>query len=161
RHPSDRFRHSGRECEFHSPSPACLDSQTSMYGEGSSARPFWLAIFEELLDSFAEVGTLANAGIFADSGFNLRIEFRARVIGEQTLGMEKRERTVLRQLGGEFAGTVEQFLRRNDFVDQAHLQGFRGVEDAAGKQEVAGNFLADLAQEKSRDDGGHESDSDL
>src|SRR5208337_1651885 len=161
RRPSGRFRHSGRGYEFHSRSPLCLDSQTWMYVNASSARPLRLALFEEGLDPFAEVGALANAGIFADGGFNLQIQFRACVIGKQTLGMEKRERTVLHQLRGEFAGAVEQLFRRNNFLDQAQFQGFRGVEDAACKQQVAGNFLADLAQKKSRDDGGHESDSDL
>src|ERR1700687_6022 len=132
-----------------------------MYGPGSSARPLRFALFEERLDPFAKIGALADAGIFADSGFNLRIEFRAGVIGQQALGMEKRKRTVLRQLRGEFAGTVEQLFRRNDFVDQAYLQGFRRVEDAAREQEVASDFFADLAQEKSRDNSGHESDPDL
>src|ERR1700687_4781515 len=132
-----------------------------MYGPGSSARPLRFALFEERLDPFAKIGALADAGIFADSGFNLRIEFRAGVIGQQALGMEKRKRTVLRQLRGEFAGTVEQLFRRNDFVDQAYLQGFRRVEDAAREQEVASDFFADLAQEKSRDDGGYESDTSL
>src|SRR6202158_5824609 len=134
-----------------------IDSHRCM-GSLSSARPLWFPLFEERLDPFAEIGALANAGIFADGGFNLRIEFRTRVIGQQALGIEKREWTVLRQLRREFAGTVEQLLRRNDFVNQAHFQGFPRVEDAAGKQEIAGDFFADLAQEKSRDDGGHESD---
>src|ERR1035441_3009810 len=132
-----------------------------MYGAGSSARPLWLALLQERRDSFAEIGGLANSGIFADGGFNLRIEFGARVIGEQALGTEKRLRTALRQLRGEFAGTVKQLFRRNDFIDQAHLQGFRRVKDTAGKQQVAGDFFADLAQQESRDDGGHESDPDL
>src|ERR1019366_10447350 len=101
-----------------------------MYGAGSPARPLWSPLFEERLDPFAEIGALADAGIFADGGFNLRIEFRASLIGQQALGIEKRERTVLRQLRGEFAGTVEQLFRSNDFVDQAHLQGFRRAEDA-------------------------------
>src|ERR1700737_3035233 len=105
-----------------------------MYGSGSSARPFWFALFEERLDPLAEIGALADAGIFADGGFNLRIEFRACVIGQQALGMEKRERTVLPQLRGEFAGTVEQLFRRNDLVDETHPQGFWRVKDAARKQ---------------------------
>src|SRR5271157_2789443 len=132
-----------------------------MYGAGSSARPLWLALFEERLDPLAEIGALADAGIFANRGFNLRIEFRARVVGQQALGTEKRERTVLRQLRGEIAGAIEQLFRRNDFVDQAQLQRFRRVEDASRKQKVASNFFADLAQKKSRDDGGHKSDPDL
>src|SRR5450631_2096970 len=132
-----------------------------MYWNRSSPRPLRFALLEERRDTFAEIGAFADAGIFADGGFNLRIEFRTRVIGQQALGMEKREGTVLRQLRRELAGTVEQLFRSNDFFDQAHLQRFRGVEDAARKQEVAGNFFADLAQEKSRDDGGHESDPDL
>src|ERR1019366_3120125 len=105
-----------------------------MYKAGSSARPLWFALFQERRDPFAEIGALADAGIFADGGFNLRIEFRTCVIGQQALGIEKRERTVLRQLGSEFAGTVEQLFRRNDFVDQAHPQGFWRVEDASRKQ---------------------------
>src|ERR1019366_2385906 len=128
-----------------------------MYRAVSSARPLWFAFFEERRDAFAEIGALADAGIFADGGFNLRIEFRTSLIGQQALGIEKRERTVPRQRRGEFAGTVEQLFRRNDFFDKAHLQGFRRVEDAARKQEVAGDFFANLTQEKRRDDGGHES----
>src|SRR5450755_931673 len=101
-----------------------------MYAAGSSARPLWFPLFEERLDPFAEIGALADARIFADGGFNLRIEFCTSLIGQQALGMKKRERTVLRQLCGEFTGTVEQLFRSNDFFDQAHLQRFRGVEDA-------------------------------
>ena len=52
-----------------------------MYEAWSSARPFWLSLFEERLDPFAEIGALADGGIFADGGYNLRIELRARVIG--------------------------------------------------------------------------------
>src|SRR5208282_156632 len=132
-----------------------------MYGAGSSARPLWFALFQERRDPFAEIGAFADAGIFTDGGFNLRIEFGARVIGEQALGTEKREWTALLQLRGEFAGPVKQLFRRNDFIDQAHLQGFRRVKDTAGKQQVASDFFADLAQQESRDDGGHESDPDL
>src|SRR6202795_4780455 len=132
-----------------------------MYRAASSARPFWFALFEERLNPFAEIGALADAGIFADGGLNLRIEFRACVLRQQALGMEKRQRTVLRQLRGEFTGTVKQLLRRHDFADQAHPRGFRRVEDAAREQEVASDFFADLPQQKSRDDGGHESDPNL
>src|SRR5216684_2665168 len=105
-----------------------------MYRASSSARPFWFALFQECFDPFAEIVALADASVFADGGLDLR---------------------------GEFASTVEQLLRRNDFVDQAHLQGFRRVEDTARQQEVASDFLADLPQQKSRDDGRHESDPDL
>src|ERR1700682_6378008 len=132
-----------------------------MCGAGSSARPFWFALFEERLDPLAEIGAFADAGIFTNSGFNLSIELRACVIGQQPLGIGKRERTVLRQLSGEFQGATEQLFRRNDFIDKAHLQGFRRVEDAAREQEVASDFFADLAQEKSRDNSGHESDPNL
>src|SRR5208282_4899204 len=132
-----------------------------MFGTGSSARPLWLALLQERRDSFAEIGGLANAGIFADGSFNLRIEFGARVIGEQALGMEKREWTVLLQLRGEFAGPVKQLFRGNDFVDQPHLQGFRCVKNTAGKQQIASDSFADVTQQKSRDDGWHESDPHL
>src|SRR4029077_20515409 len=119
-----------------------------MYRAASPARPLWFPLFEERLDPFAKIGALTDAGIFADGRLNLRIKFRARVLGKQALGVGKGERTVLRQLRGEFAGPAEQLLRRHDFVDQAHLQGLRRVEDAARKQEVASDFLGDLAQEK-------------
>src|SRR6266566_8697886 len=132
-----------------------------MYRAGSSARPFWFALFQECLDPFAEIVALADASVFADGGFNLRIEVHTCVLGQQALGIGQGERTVLRQLRGEFTGTTEQLLRRNDFVDHAHLQGFRRVEDAARQQEIASDFLADLAQEKSRDDCGYESDPNL
>src|SRR5208283_1104988 len=127
----------------------------------SSALPFWFPLFEERRDPLAKIGAFTDAGIFADGGFNLRIEFRARMLGKQPLGLEKRERTVLRQLRRKFPGPVEQFFGRDDFVNQAYLQGFRRVEDAARKQQVAGNLFSDLAQEKSRDDRGDESDANL
>src|SRR5229473_5054014 len=132
-----------------------------MYRAASSARPFWFALSKECLDPFAEIITLTDVGIFADGSFDLRIEFRTRVLGQQALGIGKGERTVLRQLRGEFARMAEQLLWRHDFVDQTYLQGFRCVEDAARKQEVASDFLADLPQQKSRDDGRHKSDPDL
>src|ERR1035437_5954292 len=90
-----------------------------MYRAVSSARPLWFTLFEERGDAFAKIGALADTGIFADGGFNLRIEFQTSLIGQQALGIEKRERTVLRQLRGEFAGTVEQLFRRNDFFDRS------------------------------------------
>src|SRR6266403_6352939 len=132
-----------------------------MHRAASSARPFWFALFKECLDPFAEISALTDASIFADGGLNLRIEFSACVIGQQAFGMKKRKRTVLRQLRGEFTGALDQFFRRDDFVDQAHFQGFWRVENAACEQEVASDFFADLPQQKSRDDGGHESNPDL
>src|SRR5271166_1359819 len=134
-----------------------------MYERGSSSlsRPFWFALFEEGGDPFPKIGGLANAGILADSGLDVQVKFRARMLGEQALGIKKRERTEFRQLRGEFAGAVEQLLRRNDFGDQAQPQGFRRIEDASGKDQIAHDFFADLAQQKSRDNGGHESDPNL
>src|SRR6266404_1733381 len=132
-----------------------------MYAARSSARPLWFALFEECLDAFAKISALADAGLFADGSFDLRIEFRTRVLGQQALGIGKRKRTVLRQLRGEFAGTVEQLFRRHDFVDQAHLQGLGRVENAACEQEVTSDLFADLPQQKSRDDSRHESDPNL
>src|ERR1700675_2424371 len=132
-----------------------------MYRAGSSARPLWFALFEECFDPFAEIVALADAGVFADGSFDLRIEFRACMVGEQALGVGKGERTVLRQLRGELAGPAEQLLWRHDFVDQAHLQGFGRVEDTAGQQEVASDLFTDLPQQKGGDDGRHESDADL
>src|SRR3981081_1679269 len=132
-----------------------------MCGGGSSARPFWFALFEERFDPLAEICAFSDARSLTNSRAKSSIELRACVIGQQPLGIGKRKRTVLSQLSGEFPGTTEQLFRRNDFIDQAHLQGFRRVEDAAREQEVASDFFADLAQQKSRDNSGNESDANL
>src|ERR1700691_520470 len=116
-----------------------------MSAAGSSARPLGFALFEKRLDTLAKIGALADSGIFADGGLNLRVEFGAGGLGEQALGLEKRERTVLRQLQRQFASPVEQFFSRNDLIDQAQSQGLRRVKQAPSEQQIAGNLFSDLA----------------
>lgn len=40
------------------------------------------------------------------------------------------------QLGGHFAGALEQALRRDDLVDQADAVGLGRVEQAPGQEQV-------------------------
>jgi hypothetical protein len=51
-------------------------------------------------------------------------------------------------LAGKLLRSRHQLFWRNNFIHQPELQSFFGAKDAAGEQQVAGAFLADVGNQK-------------
>jgi len=96
-------------------------------------------------------------------GFDLRIEFRTRVLGQAgRLVLESESGLFSANCAAEFGGRVEQGL------STARIWLIRPIFRASTRRrcgpvsrKVASDLFADLAQKKSRDDGGYESNPDL
>src|ERR1700751_4281954 len=114
--------------------------------------PDGFAFFQEGGEAFLEIGRAADAGIFEDGAFEVRVYASLFGGNEQAFGAAEAAGADFDQIVGKFVGASHQFVGGDNFADQPQLMCFPGVDFAAGEQKVAGALVADLASEKHGND---------
>src|ERR1700675_3379527 len=117
------------------------------------AAPLGFAFFEKRSQTFFEIRSATDAGVFQNGAFEIGVDGARGRSSEQALGASEAAGAGFDQHGGQFLGAIHQAIGFDNFIDQAELLGFRGGDHAASEQQIAGALVADLADEKNRDDG--------
>ena len=130
-----------------------LSTADSLLAFSGFVLPDGFALFEEGSESFFKVGSATDAGALQDRALKIVVDTSGGCRNEEMLGTGDAAGAGSKNGLSEFVCPRHQILRRNDFVDEAQFLGLSGFDQAAGEEEVAGAFLADLARQKYRNDG--------